>query len=257
MAELTNEGFAFDKGNILYKGCLPRIYNDDQEPTQAYSNYFQTYVERDVRQLIKIKDISVFERFMRLLAGRVGQPINFSSLSNDVGVSDVTVSEWLSILEASFIIFKLPPYFNNFGKRLIKAPKVYFVEPGLACWLLGIESKEQVMRDPLHGNLFENIVIIEALKARLNQAKEPHLFFWRDNLQNEVDLIWDRQRRLVPIEIKSAMTWNKHFVKGIQWFQKNIPEALPGYVVYAGDLTPKDKHYRAFNFKNCAEVFEG
>lgn len=255
MAELAAENVVFDKADILYKGCMPRIYNDNQDPTQAYGNYFQTYVERDVRQLIKIKEISVFERFMRLLAGRVGQPVNFSSLSNDVGVSDVTLSEWLSILEASFIIFKLPPYFNNFGKRLIKAAKVYFVEPGLAAWLLGIENREQVMRDPLHGSLFENVVVVEALKARLNQAREPQLYFWRDNLKNEIDLIWDRQRRLVPIEIKSAMTWNQNFTKGIRWFQKNIPEALSGCVVYAGDLTPADESYRAINFKNFAQVF--
>lgn len=255
MAELIAGGFDFDKGVLLYKGCMPRIYNDAQEPTQAYGNYFQTYVERDVRQLIKVKDISIFESFMRLLAGRVGQPLNFSSLGNDVGVSDVTISEWLSILEASFIIFKLPPYFNNFGKRLIKTPKVYFVEPGLVSWLLGIENKEQVMRDPLHGNLFENMIVVEALKARLNQGKEPHLYFWRDNLNNEVDLIWDRQRQLVPIEIKSAMTWNKQFVKGIRWFQKHIPGALPGYLVYAGDLMPANEQYRALNFKHFTEIF--
>ena len=150
----------------------------------------------------------------------------------------------------------MPPYFKNFGKRLIKTPKVYFVEPGLASWLLGIENQEQVMRDPLHGNLFENMVVVEALKARLKQAKEPHLYFWRDNLSNEVDLIWDRQRKLVPIEIKSAMTWNAQFVKGIQWFQKHIPEALPGYVVYAGDLKPANERYRVFNFKHFTEIFE-
>ena len=256
VTELTAAGHILDKGDILYKGCMPRIYDSDQAPTQAYSNYFQTYVERDVRQLIRIKDIAIFERFMRLLAGRVGQPVNFTSLGNDLGIADVTVSEWISILEASFIIFKLPPYFNNFGKRLIKTPKVYFVEPGLAAWLLGIETKDQVMRDPLHGSLFENMVVVEALKARLNQAKEPHLYFWRDHLQNEVDLIWDRQRQLVPIEIKSAMTWNKHFVKGIKWFQKQITEALPGYVVYAGDLEPGDDHYRALNFKDFTKIFE-
>ena len=255
-AELTTAGYTFDKGDILYKGCMPRLYNSDQEPTRAYGNYFQTYVERDVLQLIKIKDVAVFERFMRLLAGRVGQPVNFSSLSNDLGVADVTVSEWISILEASFIIFKLQPYFNNFGKRLIKAPKVYFVEPGLASWLLGIENKDQVMRDPLHGNLFENMVVAEALKARLNQGYEPHLYFWRDNLQNEVDLIWDRQRKLVPIEIKSAMTWNKNFVKGINWFQKNISEALPGYVVYSGDLELSDSNYHSLNFADVANIFE-
>ena len=255
IAELIAGGFDLDKGTFLYKGFMPRIYNDTQEPTQAYGNYFQTYVERDVLQLIRVKDISIFERFMRLLAGRIGQPLNFSSLGNDAGVSDVTISEWLSILEASFIIFKLPPYFNNFGKRLIKTPKVYFVEPGLASWLLGIENKEQIMRDPLHGNLFENMIVVEALKARLNQGKDPHLYFWRDNLNNEIDLIWDRQRQLIPIEIKSAMTWNAQFVRGIQWFQKHIPEALPGYVVYAGDLTPASEQYRVLNFKQFTEIF--
>tara|TARA_B110000037_G_scaffold53388_1_gene65401 strand:+ start:6508 stop:7548 length:1041 start_codon:yes stop_codon:yes gene_type:complete len=217
-AELRAAGLSSGKGEALLKGFMPRIYDDHLEPSFAYRNYFQTYVERDVRQLIRLKDVTLFERFMKLLAGRVGQPVNYQSLGNDVGVSRPTITEWLSILEASFIIFTLAPYFQNFGKRLIKSPKIYFVEPGLATWLLGIETEEQVMRDPLHGNLFENMVVADALKERFNQGRDPSLYFWRDTNGNGIDLLWERQRELVPMEIKSAMTWNKGFPKAIRRF---------------------------------------
>ncbi|MGB1131370.1 MAG: ATP-binding protein [Haloferula sp.] len=254
-AELRAVGISPGKGEALLKGFMPRIYDDDLEPSFAYRNYFQTYVERDVRQLIRLKDVTLFERFLKLLAGRVGQPINYQSLGNDVGVSRTTVTEWLSILEASFIIFTLAPYYRNFGKRLIKSPKIYFVEPGLATWLLGIENVEQAMRDPLHGNLFENMVVADALKERLNEGRDPNLYFWRDTNGNEIDLLWDRQRDLVPMEIKSAMTWNKEFPKAIRRFQKTIGVAERGYVVYAGEMEPSDESCTVVPFSKLASVF--
>lgn len=254
-AELRAAGISPGKGEALLKGFMPRIYDDDLEPSFAYRNYFQTYVERDVRQLIRLKDVTLFERFLKLLAGRVGQPINYQSLGNDVGVSRTTVTEWLSILEASFIIFTLAPYYRNFGKRLIKSPKIYFVEPGLATWLLGIENVEQAMRDPLHGNLFENMVVADALKERLNEGRDPNLYFWRDTNGNEIDLLWDRQRDLVPMEIKSAMTWNKEFPKAIRRFQKTIGVSERGYVVYAGEMEPSDDSCTVVPFSKLASVF--
>lgn len=149
----------------------------------------------------------------------------------------------LSILEASFIIFRLPPYYNNFGKRLIKANKLYFTEIGLAAWLLGIESPEQMMRDPLYGQLFENLVVLEALKARYNTGREPNLYFWRDSNQNEVDLLIDYQRRLYPVEIKSARTWQSDFKNNIIKFQKAVPVAERGTIVYGGE-----EHFSFDNF---------
>jgi hypothetical protein len=256
IVELAEAGWPIEKNALLQTGFMPRIYDDSQNPSAAYANYFRTYVERDVRQLMELRNLSLFENFIRLLAGRVGQPLNLSSLSGDVGVSSTTLKEWLSILEASFLIFHLSPYYRNFGKRVIKSPKIYFVEPGLAVWLLGIESAEQVARDPLHGNLFENMVVVEALKARLNQGKEPQLYFWQDSHHNEVDLIFEKQRKLVPIEIKSAMTWNCDFARNLVKFQKAAPEAVAGYVIYAGELCPKKDDYAALHFQNTQFVFE-
>jgi predicted AAA+ superfamily ATPase len=254
-SELADEKVPFDKGAMMHRGFMPRIYDHDLDPTFAYRNYYQTYVERDLRQLIQIRNLTPFERFMKLLAGRVGQPVNLNSLGNDVGVSGTTLVEWLSILEASYIIFRLTPYYRNFGKRLIKSPKIYFVEPGLAAWLLGIESPEQAMRDPLHGNLFENMVIVDVLKERLNLGAEPNLYFWRDSNKNEVDLLFDRNRSVVPIEIKSSMTWNSDFRAGVKWLQKSIPDAAPGYVVYAGELMPATDSCRAVHFSQLSSIF--
>jgi hypothetical protein len=233
--ELSNYGTVLDKDEYLHQGFLPRIYSQKTSVLSTYRNYFRTYVERDVRQLINLKNLVLFENFIRLLAGRIGQVINLTSLGNDIGVSHTTLKEWLSILEASFIIFRLPPYYNNFGKRLIKANKLYFIEVGLAAWLLGIESPVHMMRDPLHGQLFENLVVLEALKARYNFGRESNLYFWRDSNRNEVDLLAEYQRRLYPIEIKSARTWRSDFKKNIEYFQKTVPVAERGTVVYAGE----------------------
>lgn len=234
IAEIKNFGIKQEKENYMLKGFLPKIYSDNVSPTSTYRNYFSTYVERDVRLLINIKNILLFETFIKLLAARVGQVVNMSSLSNDIGVSSTTLTEWLSILEASYLIFRLPPYYNNFGKRLIKSPKLYFTEPGLAAWLLGIETEEQIIRDPLHGNLFENMVVIEALKKRYNQGKEPNLYFWRDNNGNEVDLLFEQQRELIPYEIKSSRTWNSNFKDNLTRFQKSFQASKNGIVIYGG-----------------------
>ena len=208
----------------------------------AYRNYLQTYVERDIRQLINIKDLNVFETFLRLLAGRVGQLVNYNSLASDTGVSAVTISNWLSVLEASFIIFKLNPYYENLGKRIIKSPKIFFTEPGLACYLLGIEEESQLSRDPLLGNLFENMVVMEAVKARYNKGLDANLYFYRDSNHYEIDLLWKKDGDLFPVEIKSALTWNESFTKNINWFKRNIPASSKGCVVYGGELqfTTKD-----------------
>jgi uncharacterized protein len=255
IGELTRAGIIQERDEYIFRGFLPRIYKDRLEPTRAYRNYYQTYIERDLRQLTTVKNLAQFEIFLKLLAGRIGQIVNLNSLSRDVGVSGTTLKEWLSILEASFIIFKLQPYFENFGKRIIKSPKIYFTEIGLVAYLLGIEKMEQLSRDPLIGNLFENMVVNEALKSRLNQGLDPNLFFYRDNNGNEVDLIYQRSRELVPIEIKSAKTWKRSLCKGIDYFRNISPRAAEGYLIYSGDLTPDMAGLKVRNFKSINEIF--
>ncbi len=256
ISELKATGITHTRDEFIYQGFMPRLYNEKINPTRLYRNYCQTYIERDIRQMINLRSLTDFENFTRLLAGRVGQILNLSSLSNDVGVSSTTLKEWLSVLEASHTIFRLNPYFENFGKRIIKSPKIYFTDVGLASYLLGIESPALATRDPLIGNLFENMVVIEALKARLNAGKESELYFYRDNKGNEVDLLFRQNRQLIPIEIKSAMTFNPEFAKGIAQFQKIASSAQKGHIIYAGNLTPELTHTSVLHFTDVDHIFQ-
>ncbi len=233
--ELKNAGNKLESfEDYLFRGFLPRVHSQNQRPATAYASYYQTYVERDVRQLIQLKDASLFEKFMKLMAGRIGQLINYQSLGNDVGADAKTIKQWLSILEASFIVFKLPPYFENFGKRVIKSPKYYFVDPGLACHLLDIERPEQITRDPLVGQLFENLVVLEVLKARANQGLKPNLYFFRDSHGNEIDLLYRSGRDLYAVEIKSSSTYHAAFKKGLQHFEDKVARLARKTIVYGG-----------------------
>jgi predicted AAA+ superfamily ATPase len=219
----------------MLSGFYPRIYNDGLDPSRFYKNYFATYVERDVRQILNLKDLSAFQKFLRLLAGRIGQIINFSSLANDTGVSSVTIKHWCSVLQASYIIYELRPYYRNFNKRLIKSPKIYFTDVGLAAYLLGLSKLDQIKRDPCRGALFENLIIMDIYKSLVNTGQEPDLYFFRDTNGNEVDLLIARGRELIPVEIKSSETYSPDFVRGIEYFKKTAGQDLKGFVVYAGD----------------------
>jgi len=254
--ELASAGITLSRDEYIFQGFYPRIYSENTTPQTLYRNYLRTYVERDVRQILNIKDLTLFEQFIHLLAGRAGQVLNLHSLGNDIGVSSKTLKEWLSVLEASFVVFRLPPYFENFGKRVIKSPKIYFTDTGLLCYLLGIEKHEQIMRDPALGQLFENLVVIEALKTRFNQGKMPNLYFFRDNNGYEVDLIFSKARKLMPIEIKASMTWNPDFAKGIRHFQHTIPIATKGAVIYSGELQSDGDDVATLNFTRTAELFQ-
>jgi len=235
ISELASAGIHFDSfEEYAFHGFLPRIYDQSMRPTTAYSNYYQTYVERDVRQLIHLKDMTLFEKLLRLLAGRVGQLIDYSSLANDVGVDAKTIRNWMSILEASFLLFRLPPYCNNFGKRVIKTPKVYFTDVGFLCFLLNIRKPEQVTRDPLVGGIFENLVVIECLKARYNRGEMPDLYFFRDSNGNEVDLVWQEGRTLAAAEIKSASTFSMALLQGLRRLRSVAPAFSKGFLVYNG-----------------------
>ena len=236
---------------LLLDGFMPGKHADKIGTARFYRAYFQTYIERDVRLLINLKDTAKFEKFVRLCAGRVGQLLNQASLANDVGVSANTIADWISVLEASFIIYRLQPYYENLGKRLIKSSKLYFVDTGLAAWLMGIETSTQMQRDPLRGNLFENLIVIETLKSKLNQGKDPRLFFYRDSHGNEVDLVIQNGNNLTPIEIKSSQTWHSSFLKGITYFNNLLGDrAEKGMVIYGGDTIRETDNYCLHPYKN-------
>ena len=256
ITELEAANIVFDKfEEYVFTGFLPRVYDQNQRPSNAYANYYQTYIERDVRQIIQLKDASLFDKFMRLLAGRTGQIMNYQSLASDVGVDGKTIKEWLSILEASFVVFKLSPYFENFGKRVIKSPKYYFMDTGLLSYLLGIEKPEQVTRDPLVGQLFENMIVLEALKSRFNQGQTPNLYFYRDSHGNEIDLLYANGRDLVGIEVKSSSTFTPHFKKSLLQFSEKQQPLQSSYVVYNGEERQFSDGVHAINFRNTGEIF--
>ena len=254
LEELPAETVSQDRDTLLFQGFMPRIHDQHIRAQRFYRDYYLTYVERDVRRLLAIENQQAFELLMRLLAGNIGREINYSRLSSQVGISAPQIKRWIGVLEASFILFKLPPYFNNLGKRLTKSPKIYFIEPGLAVYLLGIETTDQVERDPAFGGLFENMVVTEALKRRHNLGKEGRLYFYRDHHQNEIDLLYPEGNAYVPIEIKSSRTYRKDFLKGIQYFQKLSDNRNPGVLVYDGDLEIETPVARVRNFRS---VFRG
>jgi predicted AAA+ superfamily ATPase len=240
---------------ILLKGGYPKIYKENLPLANAYSSYFQTYVERDVRKLLQVKDLLQFERFMKLVASRVGQLVNYASLASDVGVSGTTIKEWIAVLEATYILFRLEPYFENFGKRVIKSPKLYFIDTGLVCYLLGIDSAEQLIADPLYGNLFENWVVMELIKARYNRALDPRLYFYRDVSGKEVDLLFQQGSRLIPIEIKSNKTFSPSFLSNLHYFHEQIPEkATSGALIYGGRETQKIGTFQLLTCENCTQI---
>ena len=220
---------------LMHRGFMPELWrNRDMDPTVWYRNYFRTYVERDVRKLVNVRNTILFEKFVTLLAGRVGQIVNLHALSGEVGVSSTTLGEWLAILESSFLVFRLPPSASNISKRLVKSPKVYFSEVGLAVYLLGLETPAQVARDPLRGSLFENMVVADAMKQRANAGKEPRLSFLRTGSGFEVDLVASVGGEVRPIEIKSSMTWHADFAAGPLRLAKETPRSISPTVVYDG-----------------------
>ncbi|MGN1190400.1 MAG: ATP-binding protein [Candidatus Ornithospirochaeta sp.] len=239
----------------LIRGFMPELYLDQvRDPDVYYRGYLDTYVEKDLRQMIAVKNLNLFLRFLTLLAGRVGQVVNLSSMAGEVGVSSTTLGEWLSVLEDSFVVFRLQPYFSKISKRITKSPKVYFVEPGLASYLLGIETARQASRDPLRGSLFENLVVLEALKCRLNDNKTPNLFYMRTEKGVEVDLILKKEGMLFPFEIKSSMTPNKEYAKNMKLFCNAEPNAGPMSVIYCGDDYDSYEGCRYLTYSELAET---
>jgi uncharacterized protein len=243
---------------LLRTGFYPRIYDQGLDPSQFYADYLQTYVERDLRQSIEIQRLSQFRRFLRLCAGRIGQLVNFESLGADSGVSGVTIRHWLSVLEASYVIALLPPWFENIGKRLVKSPKLYFFDVGLASYLCGIETDEHASSHPLRGNLFENLVMMEAYKRRLNLGKEAGLHFFRDAKGMEVDLLYPDGPQLVPVEIKSAQTVDASFFDSLTKLRKLLPDrCAEGILVYGGGEAQERSQGRALPYPEFARSLPG
>ncbi|OGT07252.1 MAG: hypothetical protein A2X78_00990 [Gammaproteobacteria bacterium GWE2_37_16] len=241
---------------ILYTGFYPRIHDKNLNPTEALSFYLTTYIERDLRQLINIRELSTFERFLKLCAANIGQLTNYSQLANDCGVNQATVKSWLSLLKASYIIFELQPHFKNFHKRLTKSSKIYFYDIGLASYLLGITNQQHIEQHPLKGFLFENFIVCELIKNRYNNVRESNLFFFRDHVGNEVDVILDYGQKLIPIEIKSSQTMNSAFLKGLNYYKKiSAQPAVESFLIYGGSNSSQQNGTTIFDFHNLADLY--
>ncbi|MBD5189351.1 MAG: ATP-binding protein [Bacteroidales bacterium] len=225
---------------IMYNGFYPAIFTKETPPDMFYSNYYSTYVERDIRKISQLKNINTFEVFMHLCAGRAGTELNYSSLGVEAGVSAPTVKEWLSLLSASYITYTLLPYFTNINKRLTKSPKLYFYDTGLLCFLLGIEDADQLMTHPLRGAIFENLVVTEMMKENYNSGKIPRLFFYRENSGREVDIVEEHGTSLSLYEVKASKTFSKDFRKNLDYLKKNLSEITikDSIVVYDGETFP-------------------
>ncbi len=250
-AETSGISSEKDLDTLLFDGFYPAVCSGKNVSKLYYPSYVKTYLEKDVRDLLNIKDMMQFLRFMKLCAARIGSIFNASELSGEVGVDSKTIASWLSVLQASYIIYLLPPYYENISKRLVKSPKLYFCDPGLACYLLDIESPRQLNRDKMRGNIFENFVVMEAVKHRMNAGKDGGVFFYRDSNKNEVDLLVKEEGEITALEIKSSQTYSKSFADTL--------EKLPGWiktpvrkraVVYAGDFENNAGKIDIINYKH-------
>jgi predicted AAA+ superfamily ATPase len=221
--------------DVLYTGFYPRIHDKGLNPTEAMSFYASTYIERDVRQLLSVVDLGRFEAFLKLCAGRVGQLLNMNSLGNDCGITHNTIKSWLSVLEASGIIKLLRPWSVNIGKRIVKTPKLYFLDTGLVCYLLGIHDVSHLQQHPLRGHLFENLIISDVYKQRCNAGLSDNLYFYRDNNGCEVDLLLENGNSLDAIEIKSSMTFSPDFLKNLKRFSGYTDREVLQKIIYGGD----------------------
>ena len=235
LAELTRAGkIPTSVDDMLLTGCYPPLYDRDVPPSAWFGAYVTAYVERDVRQMLKIQELETFQRFVRLCAGRIGQLLNLSSLATECGITHNTAKAWISVLEASYLVFLLRPHHANFNKRLVKMPKLYFYDVGLVSWLLGIRTSEHMTTHPLRGAIFENFVIAELAKSRLNKGERPQMYFWRDSNGNEIDVIVDQGTRLMPIEIKSGKTLTGEAFAGLNKWRDLAGDAVTEPTVMYG-----------------------
>ena len=238
-----------DLDRALLTGGYPPIHDRGLAPGVWLSAYVSAYLERDVRQLLNVQDLDAFQRFVRLCAGRSGQLLNHAALASECGISHNTAKAWISVLEASYILFQLRPHHANFNKRLVKSPKLYFYDTGLLCWLLGIREPDQLAVHPLRGAVFETFVVAELVKRRLNAGERPVLSFWRDSNGNEVDLLEEQGLRLMPVEIKSGQTLNRDFFKGLErWLPLAGDRAAAPTLVYGGTAAQERQGVRVLGW---------
>ena len=248
-AELQSSEYALSGwSEYLYRGAYPRQYTQDIPSTSFYGDYLQTYIERDVRQVVNVQNLTVFQRFVQLLAGRTGQLLNQQSLAIETGVDNKTVASWLSVLETSYIVYRLPPYYNNFNKRVIKSPKVYFYDTGLAAYLLGLRSPDEVGVHFARGPLFENLVINEMMKKYYNRGERQLFYFWNDSQHHEIDLLFDEGLQRHAYEIKIGKTIQPAFFEGLLHFKKTAPDTRL-HLLYGGDVPQKRTDFEVHTFE--------
>lgn len=240
---------------LLFTGLYPPIYDRNLDPKIWYSNYVDTYLERDVRQLINIRDLGSFQRFVKMCAARTGQLLNLSSLANDCGITHNTAKAWISVLEASYIVHLLQPHHKNFNKRLIKTPKLYFYDTGLAAWLLNIQNAQQLVTHPVRGQLFETLVVSELVKYRYNNALPSNLYFWRDNIGNEVDIIIEQGDSLFPIEVKSGQTIANDFFSSLTKFMELAGKDINGSaLIYGGNQSQQREKTQVISWQEISRL---
>ena len=256
LGELTQAGLLPKKlDELLLKGAYPPLYNRKVSPRSWFNAYVMTYIERNVRQILKVQELEIFQRFLKLCAGRTAQLLNLSSLATDCGITHNTAKAWISVLEASYILFQLRPHHTNFNKRLIKTPKLYFYNSGLVCWLLGIQTHQQLESHPLRGSIFETFVIAEVMKATLNTGERPNLHFWQDSNGNEVDLIIDQGTQLMPIEIKAGATIAKDFFTNLdKWLSLSGNLSINPTLVYGGEASYQHKKNSVIGWKDLYKL---
>ncbi|MEZ3576532.1 MAG: ATP-binding protein [Muribaculaceae bacterium] len=239
LAEISTLDADLSTDNLMYNGFYPAIWSGKNMPKYLYPNYVKTYIERDVRDVLSIRNLDVFQRFVKLCAARIGSIFNASELSNELGVAVNTINSWISVLQASYLIYLLPPFYTNTRKRLTKSPKIYFTDCGLAAYLLDIDSPQTLNRDKMRGHLFENMVIMNFLKKAYNDGKNGGLYFYRDSNGNEVDLLIKNGSGYDCYEIKSASTFHADFLKGLKSFESTFPDLTrQKALIYSGDKLP-------------------
>ena len=256
LGELTCEGCAPERlEDLLWHGLYPPVHDRGLDPRIWYGNYVQTYLERDLRQLIAIRDLSTFQRFLRMCAARSGQLLNLSGLANDCGVTHNTARAWISVLEASFLVHLLRPHHANLGKRLVKTPKLYFADPGLAAWLLGIESAEQVATHAQRGALFETWLVSDLLKARFNRGLASNLFFWRSRSGLEIDILAERGETIIAVEAKSGQTLARDFFKALErWQELARDNDTSSWLVYGGTKVHRRRQVHVLSWTDISAL---
>ncbi|MCY7409166.1 MAG: ATP-binding protein [Chitinophagales bacterium] len=256
MKELTDAGYAIGKlEDVLFKGFYPDVFNTKSNPAHLYSSYIETYLQRDVRQIKNLSNLSAFQRFLKLVAARAGQILNLSSLGNDCGITHITAREWMSVLESSFIVHLLPPYFENFNKRIVKSPKIFFYDTGLLCNLLGITEAKGLRNHTHIGALVENLVFSELAKAAFNKGLNPDLYFWRDKSGNEIDFLLRKSLYKILIEVKAGHTVNSDFFKGLSYYNKISKDKKNRYyLIYGGEKAQLHQGVKILNWKNTDEI---